>query len=63
MKPESHFTQIPQTERPMETFPQPQTIPGGWDTSDMFTGTQTGFDLNSTAESTEETGSDKWDVH
>jgi len=62
MKP-AQYSQIPQTESPMETFPQPRTIPEAWDMSDMFNSEETGFDLNNTAESTEETGKDKWETH
>jgi hypothetical protein len=46
----------------METFPQPRTIPEAWDMSDMFTSEETGLDSNK-AESTEETGSEKWEAH
>ena len=63
MKPASHYSQIPQTERPMETFPQPRTIPEAWDTSDMYSSTEAGFDLTSTEESKEETGSESWEAH
>lgn len=62
MKP-AQYSQIPQTERPMETFPQPRTIPEAWDMSDMFTSEEAGFDHNNTAETTEETGSEKWEAH
>lgn len=63
MKPTSHYSQIPQTERPMETFPQPRTIPEAWDLTDMNEDKKTGFDLTNTADDTKETGSDKWDNH
>lgn len=63
MKSPTHYSNIPQTEKPMETFPQPRTIPDGWDMSDMFLEPEAGFDLTNTAESTEETGSDTWDNH
>jgi hypothetical protein len=63
MKPVSHYSQIPQTEKPMETFPQPHTIPEAWDMSDMFIDEESGLDLTTTAESTDETGSDSWDNH
>jgi hypothetical protein len=63
MKPTSHYSQIPQTERPMETFPQPRTIPEAWDMTDMNDNTKPGSDLTNTTEDTKETGSDKWDNH
>lgn len=63
-QPTSHYSQIPQTERPMETFPQPRTIPEAWDMSDMNADRKTGFDLTSTEEKTTETGkNDKWENH
>ena len=63
-QPTSHYSQIPQTERPMETFPQPRTIPEAWDMSDMDSDKKTGFDLTSTTENqNNETGKDKWDNH
>ncbi len=63
MKFTSHYSQVPQTEQPLETFPQPRTIPEAWDTSDMVSANESGFDLNSNAESTEETGSESWEAH
>jgi hypothetical protein len=63
MKPVSHYSKIPQTEKPMETFPQPRTIPEAWDMSDMNDEIKTGFDLNNTADNKKETGSDQWDNH
>jgi hypothetical protein len=63
MKTPSHYSQVPQTEKPMETFPQPRTIPEAWDTSDMYSNTEAGFDLTSTTESTEKTGNDSWNNH
>ncbi len=60
MKPASHYSQIPQTEKPMETFPQPRTIPEAWDTTGINNDTKTGFDLLNTTDDTEETGKDKW---
>jgi hypothetical protein len=62
MKPASHYSQIPQTERPMETFPQPRTIPEAWDLSDMNDEATTGFDLTNTEEN-KEAGSDSWETH
>ncbi len=35
MKTTLHYSQVPQTEKPMEGFPKPNTIPAGWDLSDM----------------------------
>ncbi|MDO9121989.1 MAG: hypothetical protein Q8R09_00680 [Anaerolineaceae bacterium] len=62
MKP-AQYSQIPQTEKPMETFPQPRTIPEAWDMSNMFTSEEAGSDLSSTSNLTEETGSEKWEAH
>lgn len=61
MKPASHYSQIPQTEKPMETFPQPRTIPEAWDTTDINNDIKTGFNLLNTTDDTQETGKDKWD--
>jgi hypothetical protein len=36
MKNASHFSQVPQTAGQMDPFPQPQTIPNGWDLTDML---------------------------
>ncbi|MBA3075096.1 MAG: hypothetical protein FP831_15950 [Anaerolineae bacterium] len=62
MKP-AQYSQIPQTEKPMETFPQPRTIPEAWDMSNMLTSEEAGSDLNNTVNPTEETGSEKWEAH
>jgi len=63
MKPVSHYSQVPQTERPMETFPQPRTIPEAWDISDMIDDEEAGFELPNTADDIKETGSVKWANH
>jgi hypothetical protein len=37
MKTTAHYSQVLQTEKPMDTFPKPRTIPDGWDLSEMLT--------------------------
>ena len=64
MKPANHYSQVPQTERPMETFPQPRTIPEAWDTSSMMINdAETGFEDTNIADNNDRTGSDVWDTH
>jgi hypothetical protein len=44
MKTTPNYTQVPQTEKPMEPFPKPNTIPAGWELSDMLKDTPTSLE-------------------
>ena len=57
MKTTSHYSQVPQTESPMDPFPQPHTIPDGWDLSEMLTAAETGFEYPTEPNTPEEAGS------
>mgnify|MGYP000855224403 CR=1 FL=1 len=61
MKTTAHYSQVPQTERPMDSFPKPNTIPDGWDLSEMLTAAEAGFESPTEPNTAEETGSDTWD--
>lgn len=61
MKYTNNYFEIPQTEKQMESFPKPNTIPDGWDTSDMVQNTDTGFDFSHTVDDTTETGNLTWE--
>ena len=38
MNPKNSFTGDPMREKPAESFPEPRTIPGGWDVSAFMPG-------------------------
>jgi hypothetical protein len=61
MDPKNHYSQIPQTEKPMDPFPKPRTIPDGWDLSEMLMSAKTLNDKPFDTEPPKETGGSEWD--
>ena len=61
MKTTNHYSQVPQFERPMDTFPKPNTIPDGWDLSEMSFSNEPRSETRIEPTSFQETGNDQWD--
>jgi hypothetical protein len=58
MKKTTNNSQPKHTESLMDFFPDPRTIPPGWDLSEMFTPSEAGYRTDAEAKTTEETGND-----
>jgi hypothetical protein len=60
MKKSSDHSKVKEIETLMDLFPDPRTIPHGWDLSEMPTTPETSFENPVETNPTTETGSDLW---
>jgi hypothetical protein len=56
MKNETNFHQNKEPDNLMDYFPEPRTIPYGWDLSEMFNSTEIIHETTDETKNTEETG-------